>query len=128
MTRIIRLLSSLTSWLRNSRFSEKYFGHTPLRNTRDGDGNGTIRRASNNNVFKYIINIDFDIEKKSLNGFVIIKAQSIRDLNKLQIDLAENLNIKKVTYKNQNLSFSREFDAVLIDFISGFQTFSFEFL
>ena len=33
-------------------------------------------------------------------------------------DLAENLNIKKVTHKNQNLSFSREFDAVLINFKS----------
>ena len=76
----------------------------------------------------YDINIDFDIEKKSLNGFVTIKAQSIRDLNKLQIDLAENLNIKKVTYKNQNLSFSREFDAVLIDFKSAIKKDSiFEF-
>ena len=43
----------------------------------------------------YDINIDFDIENKSINGFVTIKAESIRDLNKLQIDLAENLNIKK---------------------------------
>ena len=42
----------------------------------------------------------------------------MRDLNKLQIDLAENLNIKKITHKNNELSFSREFDAVLIDFTS----------
>lgn len=66
----------------------------------------------------YDINIDFDIENKSLNGFVTVKAESIRDLDKLQIDLAENLNIKKITHKNQNLSFSRDFDAVLIDFKS----------
>ena len=66
----------------------------------------------------YDINIDFDINKKSLNGFVTIKAQSKKDLNKLQIDLAENLNINKITYKNQKLSFFREFDAVLIDFSS----------
>tara|TARA_B100000902_G_scaffold393699_1_gene448462 strand:+ start:2496 stop:4148 length:1653 start_codon:yes stop_codon:yes gene_type:complete len=66
----------------------------------------------------YDINIDFDIENQSLNGFVNIKAESRRDLNRLQIDLAENLNIKKITYQNQNLSFSREFDAVLIDFKS----------
>ena len=57
----------------------------------------------------YDINIDFDINKKSLNGFVTIKAQSKKDLNKLQIDLAENLNINKITYKNQKLSFFREF-------------------
>ena len=69
-------------------------------------------------VSYYDINIDFDIEKKSLNGFVTVKAESKRDLGQLQIDLAENLNIKKITYKNQELSFKREFDAVLIDFSS----------
>ena len=66
----------------------------------------------------YDINIDFDIENKSLDGFVKIKAKSMRDLNKLQIDLAENLDIEKITHKNQILSFSREYDAVLINFTS----------
>ena len=66
----------------------------------------------------YDINIDFDIEQKSLNGYVTVKAQSNRDLDKLQIDLAENLNIKKVTYENQNLSFTRKYDATLINFKS----------
>lgn len=80
-------------------------------------GNLNENRSSYRVSF-YDINIDFDIEKKSLNGFVTVKAESIRDLNKLQIDLAENLSIKKITHKNQNLSFSREFDAVLIDFKS----------
>ncbi|MBL6592165.1 MAG: M1 family metallopeptidase [Flavobacteriaceae bacterium] len=80
-------------------------------------GNLNENRSSYRVSF-YDINIDFDIERKSLNGFVTIKAESIRDLNKLQIDLAKNLNIKKVTHKNQELSFSREFDAVLIDFSS----------
>ena len=80
-------------------------------------GNLNENRSSYRVSF-YDINIDFDIEKKSLNGFVTVKAESIRDLDKLQIDLAENLNIKKITHKNQNLSFSREFDAVLIDFKS----------
>ena len=80
-------------------------------------GNLNENRSSYRVSF-YDINIDFDIEKKSLNGFVTIKAVSITDLNKLQIDLAENLNIKKITHKNENLSFSRQFDAVLIDFKS----------
>ena len=67
-------------------------------------------------VSYYDINIDFNIEQKSIKGFVIIKAESINDLNKLQIDLAENLNITRISHKNQELSFSRELDAVLIDF------------
>tara|TARA_B100001057_G_scaffold461842_1_gene514266 strand:+ start:23007 stop:24659 length:1653 start_codon:yes stop_codon:yes gene_type:complete len=80
-------------------------------------GNLNANRSSYRVSF-YDINIDFDIDRKSLQGFVTIKAESIRDLNKLQIDLAENLNISKITYDNQELSFSREFDAVLIDFTS----------
>ena len=80
-------------------------------------GNLNENRSSYRVSF-YDINIDFDIKKKSLNGFVTIKAESIRDLDKLQIDLAENLNIKKIIYKNQNLSYRREFDAVLVDFNS----------
>ena len=64
----------------------------------------------------YDINIDFDIEKKSIDGFVIIKAESRKDLNKIQVDLAENLEIQKISHNNQELNFSREFDAVIIDF------------
>ena len=80
-------------------------------------GNLNENRSSYRVSF-YDINIDFDIEQKSLDGFVTIKAESQRDLNRLQIDLAENLSITKVTHENNELSFSREFDAVLIDFIS----------
>ena len=80
-------------------------------------GNLNENRSSYRVSF-YDINIDFDIENKSLNGFVTIKAESMRDLNQLQLDLAENLNIKKIIHKNHNLTFSREFDAVLIDFKS----------
>ena len=80
-------------------------------------GNLNENRSSYRVSF-YDINIDFDIDNKSLNGFVTVKAESKKDLNKLQIDLSENLNIKKITHKNQELSFSREFDAVLVNFIS----------
>ncbi len=67
-------------------------------------------------VSYYDINIDFDIENKSINGFVKIKAESLNDLNTLQIDLAENLSINKILYNKIKLPFSREYDAVLIDF------------
>ena len=80
-------------------------------------GNLNENRSSYRVSF-YDINIDFDIENKSLNGFVTVKAESVKDLNKLQIDLAENLSIKKISHKNKNLSFSRQYDAVLIDFDS----------
>jgi aminopeptidase N len=78
-------------------------------------GNLNENRSSYRVSF-YDINIDFNIDEKSLDGFVTIKAESKRDLNILQIDLAENLNIKKITHKNEELLFSREFDAVLVNF------------
>ena len=62
-------------------------------------------------VSYYDINIDFDIEKKSIKGFVIIKAESRKDLNKIQVDLAENLEIQKISHNDQELAFSRELDA-----------------
>ena len=65
----------------------------------------------------YDINIDFNVQKKSIDGFVKIKAKSIRNLKKLQIDLAKNLNVKKITHKNKNLKFSREEDAIIVDFV-----------
>ncbi len=66
----------------------------------------------------YDINIDFDIEKKAINGFVTIKAKSLKDLDKLQVDLAENMTISKIIYKNEELFFSRELDAVTLYFPS----------
>ena len=54
-------------------------------------------------VSYYDINIDFDIENKSLDGFVTIKAKSLNDIEKLQVDLAKDLNIKKITHKNNIL-------------------------
>tara|TARA_X000000368_G_scaffold356573_1_gene298670 strand:+ start:1775 stop:3496 length:1722 start_codon:yes stop_codon:yes gene_type:complete len=68
----------------------------------------------------YDINIDFDVKKKSIEGFVKIKAQSLRDLIKLQVDLDENLNINSIVLNKAegytNLKYSRELDAVLIEF------------
>ena len=78
-------------------------------------GNLNENRSSYRVSF-YDINIDFNIDEKSLSGFVTIKAESVRDLDKLQIDLAENLNIKKITHKKKELLFSRKFDAVLVNF------------
>ena len=69
-------------------------------------------------VSYYDINIDFNIEKKSIDGFVKIKAESLNDLNKLQIDLSKDLNISKIIYDENNLLFSRELDVVIIDFPS----------
>ena len=78
-------------------------------------GNLNENRSSYRVSF-YDINIDFDIGNKSLNGFVTIKAESKSDINQLQVDLAENLNIKSIIFQNKEVTFKREYDAVLIKF------------
>ena len=78
-------------------------------------GNLNENRSSYRVSF-YDINIDFDIENKSLDGFVTIKAESKSDITQLQVDLAENLNIKSIIFQNKEVTFKREYDAVLIKF------------
>ena len=47
-------------------------------------GNLNDNRSSYRVSF-YDINIDFDIEKKSIDGYVTIKAESLKDLNSLHL-------------------------------------------
>ena len=71
---------------------------------------------SSYDVTYYDINIDFDIEQKSIDGFVTIKSQSLDDIDTLQVDLAKNLNITKITHQNSSVDYSREEDAVMVFF------------
>jgi len=71
---------------------------------------------SSYDVSYYDINIDFDIEQKSIDGFVTIKAMALNDIDTLQVDLAKNLNITKITHQNSSVDYSREEDAVMVVF------------
>tara|TARA_Y100000748_G_scaffold286654_1_gene270141 strand:+ start:164 stop:1834 length:1671 start_codon:yes stop_codon:yes gene_type:complete len=71
---------------------------------------------SSYDVTYYDINIDFDIEKKSIDGFVTIKAKSLVDIDTLQVDLAKNLSITKIIHENSSVDYSREEDAVMVIF------------
>ena len=51
-----------------------------------------------------------------MDGFVTIKAKSLNDIDTLQVDLVKDLDIKKITYENNELEYSREEDAVLVVF------------
>ncbi|MAV56213.1 MAG: hypothetical protein CMI79_01575 [Candidatus Pelagibacter sp.] len=71
---------------------------------------------SSYDVSYYDINIDFDIEEKSIDGFVTIKAKALSDIDTLQVDLAKNLNITKIAHQNSAVDYSREEDAVMVVF------------
>jgi len=71
---------------------------------------------SSYDVTYYDINIDFNVEKKSIDGFVTIKANSLVDIDTLQVDLAKNLSISKIIHGNNSVEYSREQDAVMVVF------------
>ena len=71
---------------------------------------------SSYDVTFYDINIDFNVEQKLIDGFVTIKAISLVDIDTLQVDLAKNLSISKITHGNNSVEYSREQDAVMVAF------------
>ena len=67
-------------------------------------------------VLHYMINVDIDIDKKYIKGFVDIKSRAITDFSNLQFDLARKMKLNRVEYLDENLKTSRNKDAVFVDF------------
>ena len=67
-------------------------------------------------VQHYDINIEIDVEKKYLKGYVDFDAIAVNGFNLLQIDLAKSMQLNKVEYKSKKLNTRRKEDAVYIDF------------
>ena len=67
-------------------------------------------------VLHYMINIDIDIDKKYIKGFVDIKSTATSDFSKLQFDLARKMKLNRVQYLDKNLKTSRKKDAVFVEF------------
>jgi aminopeptidase N len=64
----------------------------------------------------YHLDVKVDIDHKSISGSNEFNFTATTDFKQLQFDLFSNLKIEKVIYKNQELSFRREFNAVFITF------------
>ncbi|MBK9722063.1 MAG: M1 family metallopeptidase [Saprospiraceae bacterium] len=75
---------------------------------------GALRPERNYNVLHYDLSIQLDIPAQSLKGFVGMEFQANQDLSTIQLDLFENMNIKKITYRGRELKFNRKFDAVFV--------------
>ena len=67
-------------------------------------------------VLHYIINVDIDIDKKYIKGFVDIKSRATTDFSKLQFDLARKMKLNRVEYLDKKLNTSRNKDAVFVEF------------
>lgn len=66
----------------------------------------------------YHLDVRVDIDKRFISGSNLFKFKATQDFDRLQFDLFDNLKVEKVTYRGKELSFSREFNAVFVDFPS----------
>ena len=64
----------------------------------------------------YHLDVKVDIDKKFISGKNLFKFKATENFKKLQFDLFENLSVDKVIYKGKELKFSREYNAVFVEF------------
>jgi aminopeptidase N len=64
----------------------------------------------------YHLDVKIDIDQQTINGSNTFNFTAAADFSRLQFDLFSNLNIDKIVYKNQELPYKREFNAVFITF------------
>ena len=67
-------------------------------------------------VTYYHLSLKVDPQEKFIKGFTDIHFDALTDFDVLQIDLFENLKINRIEFEDQNLSFTREYNAVFISF------------
>lgn len=64
----------------------------------------------------YHLNLRVDPRKQYISGQNLFRFTAVHDFSRLQFDLFENMEIEKILYKNQDVPYFREFNAVFIDF------------
>lgn len=64
----------------------------------------------------YHLDIKLDIENKYISGSNLFKFNAVTDFETLQFDLFDNLSVDKIEYHGQQLSFTREYNAVFVTF------------
>ena len=67
-------------------------------------------------VKHYMINMDIDVKKKYIKGFVDITAKATDDFTRLQVDLARKMRLNGVYFLDQKLKTTRKEDAVFVEF------------
>ena len=79
-------------------------------------GNLTSLRTCYDVTF-YDLFVMVDEKERSLEkSYNIIHFSVVSDFNKIQIDLALNMEVMRIEFEGQELEFSREFDAVFVHF------------
>lgn len=67
-------------------------------------------------VKKYALDLVFDIEQKQIKGSNTINFAILYESNRIQLDLFANMVVDSIVFNKQKLQYTREFDAVFVDF------------
>lgn len=67
-------------------------------------------------VKHYDLVLDVNFEDKTIAGYNDIFFKALTDFNKIQIDLFENMEITDITFAGKSLEYTREYNAVFINF------------
>ncbi len=70
----------------------------------------------NNDLLSYDLNIKVNVEEKFLSGWNTIRFRMVEDGNRIQLDLFENMTVDGILLDEAELDFSREHNAVFVDF------------
>jgi len=68
------------------------------------------------NVLVYDLDITVNVNEKYISGSNTIKCIAESDFKTLQVDLFENMKIQKVEFESSLLNYSRQFNAVFVEF------------
>lgn len=70
-------------------------------------------------VVRYDLNIKINPDEKSIVGFNEITFKVVESNSKIQLDLFDNMLIDSIIYNSKKLNYTREFNAIFIDFPSN---------
>lgn len=67
-------------------------------------------------VVYYDLDVKVDIENQRLSGSNLFVFKATQNFNRLQFDLFDNMQVDSVVYRGRKLPYTREFNAVFVDF------------
>ncbi|MFC1662158.1 M1 family metallopeptidase, partial [Gemmatimonadota bacterium] len=76
----------------------------------------------NNDILRYDLDIELDVEARFLTGVNTIRFRMLEDGDRVQIDLFENMSVDSIVFRGAELLYSREFHAVFVDFPETLRT------
>jgi aminopeptidase N len=74
------------------------------------------RYRANNDLLHYTLDVRVDPERKFLSGKNTIRFRMLKDDARIQLDLYANLDVDRIVLHNTPLKFTRDINAVFIDF------------